>query len=400
MRIIKHAVARVRNSDGKFEGIPALTGENLYDLAVRHGYIGTEDEFVKDIISDGWVNACLELEQNKVSITRTVNGRPLDKDVVIPSGAMAAYLSFINGGNLDATFGKNALDGLDDNDWAIGRALAMYAKYQNPHLSYAVNFPNMLESRTMQSIADNPDALGELETNEDIFELCMDSPYATSVLSSKITTYGTNSAAQASCDESLMVSKNGHYTIRVTMFQGVSSHEYKILLNDIELKSSSTAGGGKILEYTYDRKLNVGDVIQVIKDADEPEYQHLIQYCIELLTSKEFEFPENSTSATVPLVRLPLVNAQSSGLAYDGFTIPKTGRYGIRCMGNINTQDSSYIRFKDSQGNSSPDEIVIPTGGGMYEVDLNEGDQITIYSYGPSNGILPYLYASENPNAF
>lgn len=64
MKIFKHAVAKIRNSDGKFEGIPALAGENLYEMAVRNGYIGTEEEYLKEVISDGWVSGLAEVKSD------------------------------------------------------------------------------------------------------------------------------------------------------------------------------------------------------------------------------------------------------------------------------------------------------------------------------------------------
>lgn len=69
MKIIKHTVARIRNKDGKFEGIPALTGENLYQMAVRHGYVGTEDEYLAEIISDGWVTGLAEVKSDLEAAT-------------------------------------------------------------------------------------------------------------------------------------------------------------------------------------------------------------------------------------------------------------------------------------------------------------------------------------------
>lgn len=62
MKIFKHTVARIRNSKGEFEGIPALTGENIYEMAVRNGYLGSEEEYLAEIISDGWVTGIAKLQ--------------------------------------------------------------------------------------------------------------------------------------------------------------------------------------------------------------------------------------------------------------------------------------------------------------------------------------------------
>ena len=69
MKIFKHAVAKVRNSKGEFEGMPALTGENIYQMAVRNGYIGTEDEYLAEIISDGWVTGLAEVKNDLSELT-------------------------------------------------------------------------------------------------------------------------------------------------------------------------------------------------------------------------------------------------------------------------------------------------------------------------------------------
>lgn len=74
MKIFKHTVARIRNKDGKFEGIPALTGENIYQMAVRRGYAGSEDEYLEEIISDGWVTGLAEVN-GKLDVILDGNGK-------------------------------------------------------------------------------------------------------------------------------------------------------------------------------------------------------------------------------------------------------------------------------------------------------------------------------------
>lgn len=60
-------VIKVKNaSTGVWEGFPALKGESVYDIALRYGYVGSEDDFAKELLSDGWVNAVLELDEKKV----------------------------------------------------------------------------------------------------------------------------------------------------------------------------------------------------------------------------------------------------------------------------------------------------------------------------------------------
>ena len=70
MKIFKHTVARIRNSKGDFEGIPALMGESIYDAAVRYGYVGTEEEYLADIISNGWITGIAKV-QSEVDTVET-----------------------------------------------------------------------------------------------------------------------------------------------------------------------------------------------------------------------------------------------------------------------------------------------------------------------------------------
>lgn len=62
---LTYNVAMIKNSNGEWESIPALKGESVYDIALRHGYTDGEDEFIKEIMSDGWVNACMVLDEKK-----------------------------------------------------------------------------------------------------------------------------------------------------------------------------------------------------------------------------------------------------------------------------------------------------------------------------------------------
>lgn len=66
---LNYNVAMIKNADGEWEGIPALKGESLYDMAVRYGYIGTEEEWMKEMMSDGWVTACAKLQEEKADKT-------------------------------------------------------------------------------------------------------------------------------------------------------------------------------------------------------------------------------------------------------------------------------------------------------------------------------------------
>lgn len=63
---LNYNVIMVKNATtGAWEGFPALKGESVYDIAVRTGYIGSEDDFMEALLSDGWVNAVLDLDNRK-----------------------------------------------------------------------------------------------------------------------------------------------------------------------------------------------------------------------------------------------------------------------------------------------------------------------------------------------
>lgn len=65
----EYTAIRVKNEAGVWESIPAIGGESVYDLAVRHGYIGTEEEFAEELLSSGWADAVLQLEEKKADRT-------------------------------------------------------------------------------------------------------------------------------------------------------------------------------------------------------------------------------------------------------------------------------------------------------------------------------------------
>lgn len=66
---LHYNIAKIRNAKGEWEGIPAIKGESIYDIAVRYGYLGTEDEWMKEMLSDGWVAACTKLQEEKANKT-------------------------------------------------------------------------------------------------------------------------------------------------------------------------------------------------------------------------------------------------------------------------------------------------------------------------------------------
>lgn len=52
-----HTIVRVKNSEGKYESLPALRGQDPYELAVEAGFTGTKEEWVDAVIGNGWIEA-------------------------------------------------------------------------------------------------------------------------------------------------------------------------------------------------------------------------------------------------------------------------------------------------------------------------------------------------------
>lgn len=67
-----HTIVRVKNSEGKYESLSALRGQDPYELAVEAGFTGTKEEWMASVIGNGWVEAVNSLEAT-VATKATVN---------------------------------------------------------------------------------------------------------------------------------------------------------------------------------------------------------------------------------------------------------------------------------------------------------------------------------------
>lgn len=68
---IKRNIIKMKNpSSGEFEGIPAISGTSggagisNYELAIRNGFTGTEEEFLQQFVPDNIINAMTNLSQS------------------------------------------------------------------------------------------------------------------------------------------------------------------------------------------------------------------------------------------------------------------------------------------------------------------------------------------------
>lgn len=57
-----HTIVRIKNSEGKYESLPALRGQDPYEVAVEAGFTGTKEEWMASVIGNGWVEAVNSLE--------------------------------------------------------------------------------------------------------------------------------------------------------------------------------------------------------------------------------------------------------------------------------------------------------------------------------------------------
>ena len=67
MKQFSSTVARIKNASGEYEPIPALRGATPYEIAVKNGFKGTEEEWYNLSFDDGWVTKYQELEAGKAN---------------------------------------------------------------------------------------------------------------------------------------------------------------------------------------------------------------------------------------------------------------------------------------------------------------------------------------------
>lgn len=85
MRRFNMSVAKIKNSKGEYESIPALRDRSGYETAKANGYTGTEEQWMNDIYSDGWITAVQELDDKKANKTAVDEAIRLIYANIIPS---------------------------------------------------------------------------------------------------------------------------------------------------------------------------------------------------------------------------------------------------------------------------------------------------------------------------
>ena len=71
------ALIRVRDKEGNYIDIPALKGESAYDIAVRNGFVGTEQEWLESM---GFANYVVLNKLGDSGGNLTYNGKPVGGD--------------------------------------------------------------------------------------------------------------------------------------------------------------------------------------------------------------------------------------------------------------------------------------------------------------------------------
>ena len=67
MKTFSNTTAKIRGKDGTWETMPMLRGMTAYEVAVRNGFTGTEDEWLSMMLDDGWVTKCQALDAGKAN---------------------------------------------------------------------------------------------------------------------------------------------------------------------------------------------------------------------------------------------------------------------------------------------------------------------------------------------
>lgn len=76
-KTFNHATVKVKNASGVYEDLPAFRGMSSYELAVQNGFEGTEAEWMKLMIGDGWIGSVQDLDNRKAEKTDYYNKEEL-----------------------------------------------------------------------------------------------------------------------------------------------------------------------------------------------------------------------------------------------------------------------------------------------------------------------------------
>ena len=161
MKQFSSVVAKIKNSDGVYESIPALRGMSSYEVAKAAGFEGTEQEWLEFMFDDGWVAKFQELEANKanktdvytkkeIDYTSKTNNNRISSDITSAS-SMSSYLALagnVNEEMTNAALGKNN----EDNIIGVGKALALYARFKDPEIDINYEFKELVKCNSLNDV--------------------------------------------------------------------------------------------------------------------------------------------------------------------------------------------------------------------------------------------------------
>lgn len=113
----------------------------------------------------------------------TGNNKNVEKALIaIPDTlATSSYIAFCtkaNTNSVESAMGKNN----EDFVRGIGKALALYARFQNPDLDLETDFPNLISKGSLAEIFDDAESLNEVVSNADLYSFLNSFPYSQAYL--------------------------------------------------------------------------------------------------------------------------------------------------------------------------------------------------------------------------
>ena len=181
MKQFTYTVAKIKNSAGNFEPIPALRGQTSYEAAVEAGYKGTPAEWLEltiRMVDGGWLTMYETLDANKANSEDVYTKTEINEQINNINEnhfSIASYLALAGNANEDST---NAALGMnnEDNVVGIGKALAMYAKFKDPTLTLQSSFPNLMSCGKLSKMG--KEAVKEINNSECLRTLFSNNEYA------------------------------------------------------------------------------------------------------------------------------------------------------------------------------------------------------------------------------
>lgn len=79
MKTINYNTTKIKDSDGNWSSIPSIHGESAYELAVKKGFEGSEDDFNESIVKKEDLKSKLDVPSN-LSIGKYLRVKSINDD--------------------------------------------------------------------------------------------------------------------------------------------------------------------------------------------------------------------------------------------------------------------------------------------------------------------------------